>query len=140
MSLEEGVIKFNCQWEKTAPFSDSDGILNELIRFRQFLFDKKLIGCYPNGIGYGNISMRKKEKSFYISGSGSGGVEVLGMVAIFTYGFQAAEDNFAGKKCVLHTLSDYDTLLKQAVASDYINDSQLASLNDWRSNPSTWKQ
>jgi len=68
------------------------------------------------------------------------GCVVKGMAAIFTYGFKAAEDNFENKKCTLHTLSDYDTLLKQAVASDYINDSQLASLNDWRINPSIWKQ
>jgi orotate phosphoribosyltransferase len=68
------------------------------------------------------------------------GCVVKGMVAIFTYGFKAAEDNFENKKCTLHTLSDYETLLKQAVASDYINDTQLESLNDWRANPSIWKQ
>ncbi len=66
------------------------------------------------------------------------GCNVKGMVAIFTYGFEAAENNFAEKKCNLHTLSDYPTLLRQAVASNYINDDQLASLNTWRENPSVW--
>lgn len=66
------------------------------------------------------------------------GCNVKGMVAIFTYGFEAAENNFAEKKCNLHTLSDYTTLLRQAVAANYINDNQLASLNKWRENPSIW--
>ena len=68
------------------------------------------------------------------------GCTVKGMVAIFTYGFEAATQNFEAKKCNLHTLSDYPTLLRQAVASEYINDNQLASLNEWRANPSTWMQ
>ena len=76
MSLEDGVIKFNCFWEETNQFTDV--LLNELIQFRQSLYNKKLIGCYPNGIGYGNISMREKGKTFYISGSGTGDVEVFG--------------------------------------------------------------
>jgi orotate phosphoribosyltransferase len=66
------------------------------------------------------------------------GCNVKGMVAIFTYGFETAKNNFAEKKCKLHTLSDYPTLLKQAVASHYINDNQLASLNTWREDPSVW--
>jgi orotate phosphoribosyltransferase len=66
------------------------------------------------------------------------GCNVKGMVAIFTYGFEEAENNFAEKKCKLHTLSDYPTLLRQAVASNYINDNQLASLNTWREDPSIW--
>lgn len=66
------------------------------------------------------------------------GCNVKGMVAIFTYGFEAAEKNFEDKKCNLYTLSDYATLLRQAVASNYINDNQLASLNTWREDPSKW--
>ena len=66
------------------------------------------------------------------------GCNVKGMVAIFTYGFEAAQNNFSEKKCKLHTLSDYPTLLRQAVASNYINDNQLASLKTWREDPSVW--
>ena len=68
------------------------------------------------------------------------GCNVKGMVAIFTYGFEAAENNFAEKKCNLHTLSDYPTLLRQAIASNYINDNQLISLNKWREDPSVWNK
>ena len=66
------------------------------------------------------------------------GCNVKGMVAIFTYGFEAAANSFSEKKCTLHTLSDYETLLRQAVASDYINDIQLKSLTNWREDPSKW--
>lgn len=68
------------------------------------------------------------------------GANVKGMVAIFTYGFQIAKDSFAEKKCELHTLTDYPTLLKQALATDYINESELNSLKDWSTSPSTWMQ
>jgi len=66
------------------------------------------------------------------------GCNVKGMVAIFTYGFEAAQNNFSEKKCKLHTLSDYPTLLRQAVASNYINDNQLVSLKPWREAPRVW--
>lgn len=65
---------------------------------------------------------------------------VKGMVAIFTYGFDIAKENFKKAKCTLHTLSDYNCLLKQAVASNYVTDKDLDSLKEWRKNPSTWMQ
>ena len=49
------------------------------------------------------------------------GAKVNGLVAIFTYGFDKAKDNFANAKCTLHTLSDYDSLLVQAVKQQYIS-------------------
>lgn len=64
--------------------------------------------------------------------------DVKGMVAIFTYGFKTANDNFKSAKCKLHTLSDYETLIKQALHSNYISDSDLKSLKSWRDNPSEW--
>lgn len=66
------------------------------------------------------------------------GVEVAGMVAIFTYGFPVAEENFIKAACELHTLSDYDTLVKQALHSGYINEKTLGSLREWRKNPEQW--
>lgn len=68
------------------------------------------------------------------------GCEVKGMAAIFTYGFKVAEENFKEKKCKLVTLSDYDTLIKQALASKYIAEKDLDSLKEWRENPSEWMQ
>lgn len=66
------------------------------------------------------------------------GCEVKGMAAIFTYGFKTANDNFKKAKCKLVALSDYDTLIKQALKSNYITEKNLKSLKDWRENPAEW--
>lgn len=66
------------------------------------------------------------------------GCEVKGMVAIFTYDFQTAADNFKAAKCNLRTLSNYDTLIRQALQSNYITENDLESLKEWRQNPAEW--
>ena len=63
---------------------------------------------------------------------------VLGMVAIFTYGFDLARNNFENNNCKLITLSDYNSMLKVAVDSDYVSESDTESLTDWRKNPAKW--
>jgi orotate phosphoribosyltransferase len=68
------------------------------------------------------------------------GFEVLGMVAIFSYGFEVADKNFNEAGVPLVCLSNYDALLPQAVAENYINQSTLASLAEWRKNPGGWMQ
>jgi orotate phosphoribosyltransferase len=60
------------------------------------------------------------------------------MAAIFTYGFKTAADNFKKAKCKLVTLSDYDTLLRQALQSGYVTDKDLKSLAQWREDPAEW--
>lgn len=66
------------------------------------------------------------------------GVEVLGMAAIFTYGFGIADENFQRSGIPLVTLSNYDVLVEEAIKLNYISDTQLVTLQDWRVNPSTW--
>ena len=68
------------------------------------------------------------------------GVEVLGLVAIFSYGFDIADKNFEEAGISLVCLSHYDALLPQAVANQYIDESTLKSLAEWRENPSVWMQ
>ena len=68
------------------------------------------------------------------------GSEVLGMVAIFTYGFQAAEDKFKNANVKLTTLSNYDAVLTEALATNYIDNRDLDTLREWRMNPSAWKK
>lgn len=63
---------------------------------------------------------------------------VLGMVAIFTYGFETAVQNFKDNNCNLITLSDYITLITTAEAGDFITPNNVASLNEWRKNPEKW--
>lgn len=62
------------------------------------------------------------------------GAEVVGMAAIFTYGFQAAADAFEKANCPLYTLSDYPSLIRQAAEMKYIEPSQIAMLEDWYKN------
>jgi len=70
----------------------------------------------------------------------SEGVGVKGMVAIFSYGFSFAAENFKLADVELTTLSDYSHLLKQANKTNYIIEQDLATLEQWRANPSTWCQ
>ncbi len=63
---------------------------------------------------------------------------VKGMVSIFTYGFQIANDNFRKANCPVYSLSNYDVLLKSALETKYIEDSDLETLTAWRKNPDTW--
>lgn len=67
-------------------------------------------------------------------------VNIKGMVAIFTYGFDIAENNFSKSNVELTTLSSYEYLLEQALDSQYISDKELETLQDWRTNPSEWNQ
>jgi orotate phosphoribosyltransferase len=68
------------------------------------------------------------------------GCNVKGMVAIFTYGFDEAEQNFKKAKCNLKTLTDYNTLINTALTKEYISEKDLESLMQWRTNPSAWGQ
>ena len=68
------------------------------------------------------------------------GVEVLGMVAIFTYGFEIASENFKNAAVPCYTLSNYDSLVDEAIKLDYISETQLVTLQDWRLNPSEWRK
>ncbi|WP_299056139.1 orotate phosphoribosyltransferase [uncultured Polaribacter sp.] len=68
------------------------------------------------------------------------GAVVKGMVSIFSYGFDVAVKNFEDKGVRLTTLSNYDSLLEQALDSHYITDKELTTLNSWRENPSVWGQ
>lgn len=67
------------------------------------------------------------------------GSEVLGMIAIFTYGFPVAEELFKKAKVKLTTLCNYDAALAEALATKYITEADIATLKEWRLNPSEWK-
>lgn len=66
------------------------------------------------------------------------GAEVLGMAAIFTYGFDVAKKNFQEAVCKLITLSDYEALIRTAIDMDYIDEESLESLKAWRQDPQNW--
>ena len=66
------------------------------------------------------------------------GLKLKGLVAIFSYGFDVAQDNFDKADCDYHVLTDYNTLIDQATKGNLVEPSQVDSLKDWRLNPSTW--
>lgn len=67
------------------------------------------------------------------------GANVVGMVAIFTYGFDVAEKNFSAAKIPLVCLSDFNALLNAAVQMKYLDEKQLIHVKSWRLDPANWK-
>ena len=65
-------------------------------------------------------------------------MEILGMVAIFTYGFPLSVENFKAHNMVLWYLSDYETMIELGIENGTIKKDQLATLKAWRSNPALW--
>jgi ribulose-5-phosphate 4-epimerase/fuculose-1-phosphate aldolase len=72
--MDEGYIKFNCNWVKDKPVDKNE--ISEINKWRKKLYDLGLIGMYDNGIGFGNISIRYKD-TFLITGSATGGIASL---------------------------------------------------------------
>lgn len=68
------------------------------------------------------------------------GVEVKGLIAIFTYGLPAAQKAFNASQCKWLTLTDYPTMLDQALAEGYLNDDQRSLLDAWNSDPVAWSE
>lgn len=68
------------------------------------------------------------------------GCDVLGMVAIFTYGFPTAEQNFTNAGVKLDTLSNYNTMIEMAIEQGYVHPDELETLKEWRRDPASWKK
>jgi len=66
------------------------------------------------------------------------GMKVKGIASIFTYGFDAAAENFKNAEYEYVSLCDYNTLLPEAVKSQYIEKKDLSVLKEWREDPSIW--
>ena len=67
-------------------------------------------------------------------------INVLGLGAIFTYGFDIAQSNFEKANCEFFTLSDYDHLIVQAQNTNYVSENDVSSLQAWKVNPQNWKK
>ena len=67
-----------------------------------------------------------------------GGMEVVGVLAIFTYGFEKADTLFRDANCPFDTLSNYDILIAQAIENQYIKPEEMETLKAWRLSPETW--
>ena len=67
------------------------------------------------------------------------GIDVLGMVSIFTYGFDIATQNFVIEGIKVATLSNYNDMIEEAVASNYVTSNEVDSLKSWRQDPANWQ-
>jgi ribulose-5-phosphate 4-epimerase/fuculose-1-phosphate aldolase len=75
MKIDEGYIKYQCNWINAPPIAIEK--LLEINCWRSRLYQLNLIGQYENGIGFGNISIRDREKSFIVSGTSTGAIPSL---------------------------------------------------------------
>jgi len=66
------------------------------------------------------------------------GFEVVGLIAVFTYGFEIAERAFAAANCPFYTLSNYDALIDAALEEGIFNKNQVEILKKWSKNPEKW--
>jgi len=67
------------------------------------------------------------------------GANVKGMIAIFSYGFSIAKENFESENIDLVTLSNYENLLEKALETQYINSEEHKVLTTWNANPAKWE-
>ena len=67
-------------------------------------------------------------------------MNVRGLISIFTYSFDTADTNFKNANCEKTSLCDYNTLLNEALKSNYIEQKDLNILQKWRKEPSKWNQ
>lgn len=72
---QDGYIKFKCNLKKSKPLTHKD--INDINEHRNMLYRMGLIGEYENGIGYGNISMKRHDGKIIITGSCTGGKDIL---------------------------------------------------------------
>ena len=78
------------------------------------------------------------ESSLRVEAIRTAGCEVVGMAAIFTYGFPIAESRFKDAKVKICTLSNYNSMLEAALETDYIRKEDIETLREWRHDPANW--
>jgi len=66
------------------------------------------------------------------------GCEVMGMLAIFTYGFPVATEKFKAANVELITLSNYEAVLEHLLKTNFIGDEEMITLQEWRKDPANW--
>ena len=103
--------------------------------------ENKIEGVYQSGQSVVVIEDRVstgKSSLNAVDALRAGGCKVKGMLAIFNYNLDIANENFKNAKCQLNTLADYNELVNQAIEKNYISDKDLKSLKKWREDPQKW--
>jgi len=103
--------------------------------------ENKIEGVYQSGqsvVVIEDLVSTGKSSLNAVDALRAGGCKVKGMLAIFNYNLDIANENFKNAKCQLNTLADYNELVNQAIEKNYISDKDLKSLKKWRENPEKW--
>ncbi|MBL6963117.1 MAG: orotate phosphoribosyltransferase [Bacteroidetes bacterium] len=79
-----------------------------------------------------------KSSMLVANGVKEAGYQVLGMIAIFSYGFSIAEEASRNAGITFYTLCDYNLLIEEAVKMNYIQHHEVEVLKEWRKNPAEW--
>jgi len=98
--MNEGYVKFQCNWTKEE-IDIPEELFNSLEQHRSHLYQFGLIGMYPDGIGFGNISVKSSSGSFYITGSATGqfaSLDKCHYAEVLGYSFIQNSVNCAGLK------------------------------------------
>ncbi len=103
-SEDDGVVKYSSE-RRDGVVSDTIN-LSELIRARTTLFDLGLIGAYPDGIGYGNLSLRTAGNQFAITGSATGSQRELTRTQFCLVESFSLDDNRVQSLGILHASSE----------------------------------
>ena len=103
--------------------------------------ENKIEGVYQSGqsvVVIEDLVSTGKSSLNAVDALRAGGCKVKGMLAIFNYNLDIANENFKNAKCQLNTLADYNELINQAIEKNYISDKDLKSLKKWRQDPQKW--
>lgn len=93
--MDEGVVKYRCDWEEADPVPAEN--IADLMTWRERLHSWGLIGVYENGIGFGNVSVRLGNScQFVISGTQTAHLRDLGPESYSTVTEFNLEQNFLG--------------------------------------------
>ena len=96
------------------------------------VFEKQKVVVIEDLISTGNSSLNA------VKALRKSKLNVLGMIAIFTYGFETSINNFTKASVELETLCNYPEILKKALEIDYISEEYLATLSEWNLDPENW--
>lgn len=133
MIRDEGVIKFQCRFQKGDAPAEAD--VQSLILYRQRLYELNLIGVYPDGIGFGNISTRRTghEDQFIISSSQTGHLETVTAEHFATVTRASIDDNWV--ECLgLHAASS-ESLTHAMIYNIFDNANAVIHVHDHQSWP-----
>ncbi|MEI7595232.1 MAG: orotate phosphoribosyltransferase [Bacteroidota bacterium] len=113
------------------PDAKSHGLGNQI---EGYLEPKQTVIVIEDLVSTGGSSLKA------IEALKNAGCSVKGMAAISTYGFETAVAAFKKAKCPLVTLTNYEVILEQALSSNYINETEYASLIEWHKDPIAWTE